>query len=141
MRVAIITVKTELTFNVLYSGTRADGENQSLIDIAIAQMEANRQWLTDMDILVLCHHANTPHAEHVCAKIRRELNLLDVLPLALGHSGSQAFSQALSLLEWLMSGGEYRKAVCVLADEHFDQSGLSLLAQENPLSIIEIMPL
>ncbi|WP_223068403.1 hypothetical protein [Paenibacillus caui] len=135
------TMKTELTFNVLYSGTRADGQDQSLVDIAIAQMEANRQWLTDMDVLVLCYHANTPHAERACAKIRRELNLLDTLPLTLGHSGSQAFSHTLSLLEWLMSGGEYQRAVCVLADEDFGQSGLPLPAQENPLSIIEIMPL
>ncbi|AIQ12908.1 hypothetical protein [Paenibacillus durus] len=134
-------MKTELTFNVLYSGTRSGGENQSLVDIAIAQMEANRQWLTDLDVLVLCHHANTSHAERNCAKIRRALDLLDTLPLTLGHSGSQAFSHALSLLEWLMSGGEYRRAVCILADEEFGQNGLPLPVQENPLSIIEIMPL
>lgn len=134
------TIKTELKVKILYSGSRTEDQNQSLADIAIAQMEANRHWLMDMDVLVLCHHVNTSHAEHVCAKIRRELNLMDVLPLALGHSGSLAFPHALSLLEWLMAGGTYRRAVCVLADDHFDQSSLMLPAQPAPLSIIEIMP-
>ncbi|MDT3426264.1 hypothetical protein J2Z22_001790 [Paenibacillus forsythiae] len=134
-------MKTELTVNVLYSGAREDGSDESLIDIAIAQMEANRQWLADVDVLILCYHANTNHAERACAKIRRALDLLDTLPLTFGHSGSQAFPHALTLLKWLMAGGEYRRAVCVVADDNFSQSGLPLPAQGNPLSVIEIMPL
>ncbi|MNB99050.1 hypothetical protein D3C75_463160 [compost metagenome] len=65
---------------------------------------------------------------------------MDVLPLALGHSGSLAFPHVLLLLEWLMAGGAYRRAICVLTDNHFDQSSLTLPAQGNLLSIIEIMP-
>ncbi|ANY69357.1 hypothetical protein BBD42_24890 [Paenibacillus sp. BIHB 4019] len=67
-------------------------------------------------LLCYCHQLTGAAWEAPCAKLRAELGLHLLFPLAFGHSGCLSFAHALALTKWLLASGSHREALFVIAE-------------------------
>lgn len=90
--------------------TASDAGLAAIVRACLAQAEGA------IDLLCYCHQAAGPVWEAPCAKLRAELGLAAMVPLAFGQSGCLSFPHALTMTEWLLAAGAHRGALIVIAE-------------------------
>jgi hypothetical protein len=89
------------------------------------------------DLLCYCHQSAGPAWEAPCAKLRAELALASMLPLAFGQSGCLSFVHAFALTEWLLAAGPHYGALFVIAERSGAASSDGGSGQLYNVAIIE----